>query len=73
MHICIACSPDSYEDLPIPIRDGYKFDGWYYDKEFKNPVEGTSSLDIKPIIITSKKEWCIIGYKDMTIYAKWKK
>ncbi len=73
MHVCIACPPDSYDDLPVPVKDGYIFVGWYYDKNFKNSVDGMNSLNIKPNAITSKKEWCIIGYKDVTIYAKWKK
>ena len=71
IHVCVACSPDSYDKLPTPIRDGYRFDGWYYDKDFKDAVIGTSTLDIRHNTITSKKEWCIIGYKDVTIYAKW--
>ena len=65
--VCIACSPDSYEELPV-IDD---IDGWYYDEELTKKVEGTSTLDIKPVPIydTNDKE-CITGYRNITLYAK---
>lgn len=71
MHVCIACSPDSYEDLPKAEKEGYTFEDWYYDKELTKKVEGTKTLDIKPI--PNKKKNCIIGYKDITLYAKYTK
>ncbi len=73
--VCIACSPDSYEDLPI-IDDYYKessgwgFVGWYYDSELTKKVEGTSTLDIKPVPNDPK---CVTDYNDITLYAKWEK
>ena len=72
MNICIACSPDSYEDLPIPKKDGYKFTGWYYDRLLLKRVKNKNTLYINPI---SKKDWrgCQIGYQDITLYAKWEK
>lgn len=30
----------SYTDLPIPEKEGYKFDGWYLDEEMTQKVEG---------------------------------
>ena len=71
MSICIACSPDSYKEIPKPSKDGYDFDGGYYDKEFKTKVEATNTIDITPIPIKDKD--CITGYQDITLYAKWKK
>ena len=68
MHICIAGSPDSYKDIPIPKDDS--FEGWYYDEDFKNKVEVISSKDIKPIPEKDAKGYCI-GFKDITLYAKW--
>ena len=44
MHVGIAVSPDSYQDLPIPSREGYSFDGWYYDKDFTSAISRTFSL-----------------------------
>ena len=49
MHIGIACSPDSYDDLPIPKREGYRFEGWHYDKDLKEKVETTNTRDVKPL------------------------
>lgn len=71
MDVCIACAPDAYEDLPIPKRDGYVFKGWYYDKRFKRKVNVKSTLDITPV--PNKKGDCVIGYKDISLYAKWSK
>ncbi len=70
MHVCIACSPDSYSNLPIPERNGYIFDGWYYDSKFTKKVDATSTLYITPQPIY-EKENCVRGYKDITLYAKW--
>lgn len=71
MLVGIACCPDSYRDLPIPVRDGYIFDGWYYDKDFTKKIEFTSSIDIKPVPKYDNK--CQVGFEDIEIYAKWKK
>lgn len=70
MHVGIAVSPDSYQDLPTPVKEGYKFEGWYYDKEFTNKVEVKNSKDIKPIPEYNKNN-CMIGYKDIELYANW--
>ena len=71
MLVGIACSPDSYRELPIPVRDGYIFDGWYYDIVFTKKIEFTSSIDIKPVPKYDNK--CQVGFEDIEIYAKWKK
>jgi len=71
MSICIACPPDSYLDLPVPTKDGYDFDGWYYDKELTRKVEVTNTKDIPPV--PEKEGNCIIGYQDISLYAKWNK
>ena len=70
MGVCIACSPDSYEDLPTPVKDGSTFDGWYYDSEFNKKVEITNSKDITPVPKYDKNK-CVIGHKDINLYAKW--
>ena len=72
MLVGIACSPDSYLDLPIPVRDGYNFDGWYYDNEFTKKIDFTNSIDFKPIPKFDNKK-CQIGFEDIEIYAKWEK
>ena len=70
MHVCIACSPDSYEDLPTPVREGYNFEGWYYDEELTNKIEFTNSKDFTQVPEYDKDN-CMIGYKDIGIYAMW--
>ena len=72
LHVCIACPPDAYDDIPTPEREGYKFKGWYYDKNFKNKVTVKNTLDISPVPELNKRG-CLIGYKDIIIYAKWEK
>ena len=70
MHVCIACSPDSYEILPTPTKENDTFEGWYLDKRLKEKVSAPSSKDIIPVPEKNKKG-CTIGYKDITLYAKW--
>lgn len=70
--VCVACSPDSYEDLPTPEKEGYVFDGWYFDRFLKRRVSGTSTLSISPRKSVNE-EGCEIGYKDIFLYAKWVK
>lgn len=64
MHVCIACPPDAYEDLPV--IDG--IDAWYYDKKLTKKVEVTNSKDITPV---PNDPECVTDYNDITLYAKW--
>ena len=70
MKICIACSPDSYKDIPIPTRNGYKFMGWFTDKEFTNRITFTNTKEFKSVPKYDKDN-CVIGFEDITIHAKW--
>ena len=72
MHVCIACPLDSYDDLPIPKRDNYEFLGWYYDKKLNNKVNVSSTRDINSVSDKDIKG-CLVGYKDIKLYAKWSK
>ena len=47
--------------LPTPQRPGYKFEGWYLDSKFKNPVENMGDQWVIPEGSTGNK----------TLYAKW--
>lgn len=60
------------EDLLIPTKEGYIFDGWYSDASLQNKIGDakTSSLNITQVFDTNA---CLIGYEDVTIYAKWNK
>lgn len=71
MKICIACSPDSYQDVPTPQKAGKIFDGWYYDKNFTMPIDTSTTSEIIPKI-EEDENGCKTGYKDITLYAKWK-
>ena len=65
--ICIACAPDSYEELPT--FDG--LEGWYYDSDFTKKVEATSTKDVTPNpIYDAKDATCVVGYRNITLYAK---
>lgn len=44
-----------YEDLPTPVRDGYSFEGWYWDLRLTEPVTGDVKVDKTTV----------------TLYAKW--
>ena len=70
MSICIACSPDSYQDIPIPTKDGFKFIGWFTDKDYTNSVSFTNTKEFQSIPKYDDNN-CMIGYEDITIYAKW--
>ncbi len=68
----IGVDPDTYDDLPIPVREGFTFDGWYYDNEFKEKVMATNTIDISPVSEYDKHK-CFTGFKPITLYAKWVK
>lgn len=70
MNICIACSPDSYKDIPIPEKEGFTFDGWYSDKKLTKKIDFTNTKDIKAVPKYDKDN-CMTGYKNITLYANW--
>ncbi len=70
IHVGVGVDPDSYDDLPIPIREGYTFDGWYFDSKLNDKVNSTSTRDISPVGEYDKHK-CFIGFKPITLYAKW--
>ena len=70
MNVGVAANQDSYQDLPIPVKEGYNFEGWYFDTAFNNKVEVTNSKDINPIPEYDDNN-CLIRYKDIELYANW--
>lgn len=46
------------DDMPHPTRDGYVFDGWFYDREFEKPADVDDLTGSK---VDGK----------VTLYAKW--
>lgn len=66
---CVDC--DKNTSIEIPSRDGYIFEGWYYDKAFSKQLIGNSSnrVEVNP---KHDSQYCISGYNDVYLYAKWK-
>ena len=63
---CISCED---KEIVNPSKEGFDFDGWYYESDFKTKI---SSNKIKDLVKREKKEKeCLIGYEDITLYAKW--
>lgn len=46
-----------YNNLPIPTKDGYNFEGWYKDSNYLDGVNDSTNVSID---------------KDHSLYAKWK-
>ena len=69
-HVPIGCPDDAYENIYTPTKEGFTFDGWYYDEEFKNKVTVTNTNDL-PKTPTFDENECQTGYKDITLYSKW--
>lgn len=74
--ICHTCA-DAFEkfkntSLPITIKDGYTFKGWYADNDLTNKVD---SLTDENIIFENvvDENGCSDGSKTTTLYAKWEK
>lgn len=55
--------PEIQGELPWPYKRGLVFDGWYYDRDFKQPVSE------KNLVNPSNEE---LQRKYVVIYAKWK-
>lgn len=52
-----------YEDLPIPTREGYRFDGWYYDSKLKNEVTG--DVKVNTSVVTLYAGWTAVEVPSM--------
>lgn len=64
---CEKCEFDIY--LPVPVKEGYDFVGWYYDYEFQNLVTEEFANKIKYEKVTDKNG-CVVQ-SEITLYAKW--
>ncbi len=68
---CSKCNYLTAPKLPTPVKKGYTFEGWYYDKALTNKVKTKYASDIT----YSKKfdsNGCLVQVK-VNLYAKWKK
>lgn len=55
------------EQLLAVSKDGYKFMGWFNDKEL------TSKVSDLTFVQKFDENNCLVGYEDITVYAKWEK
>lgn len=56
--------------LPTPTRNKDVFQGWYYDREFKDKVDVNSTNLLRKDVKKNSAN-CVVGYNDIKIYAKW--
>ncbi len=43
-----------YEQLPVPVREGYNFEGWYWDFRLTDPVFGDVKVDDPVVVLYAK-------------------
>lgn len=66
----------SDKELLIPNKDGYRFDGWYYDADFKEKTDYNKFISFNPTILNEKdSNSCRITVfkKYLDLYAKFTK
>ena len=69
--VCVDCE---YEDgkapkVEDPVKEGYVFEGWYYDQSFFIEYIGEDLTTINKDAVMDSND-CITDYKDVTLYAK---
>lgn len=74
LNYCYDCGSTIFK-LPTPIRKGYKFDGWYADKNYTKKINETFNKeeDGKLLEIIPDEFGCNVKKAHTTIYAKWQK
>ena len=43
-----------HEDLPVPVREGYTFEGWYWDLRLTQRVTGDVKVDVPAVVLYAK-------------------
>ena len=56
--------------IDIPVREGYRFEAWYYDKNFLMRSDAEYIKDLE-LTYTRDNEGCENGYRDINLYALW--
>lgn len=74
LYYCYNCGSSKFK-LPTPKRKGYKFDGWYTDKNYTKKLNNIFNKDEdgKMIEIIPDELGCNVTKAHTTIYAKWQK
>lgn len=72
LNYCSNCGSGSF-DLPIPVREGYTFDGWYADIALTKKVNNNfiKNIDGQNITIIPDKAGCNVNSGYTYLYAKW--
>lgn len=66
----VGVASNNNKAVPTPTREGYTFEGWYYNANFTSKVTETNLNEFKPKP-RYDNQGCIRGYQPITIYAKW--
>lgn len=74
LNYCSSCGSGSF-DLPIPVREGYTFGGWYADISLTKKVNNhfIKSIDGQSITIIPDNVGCNVNSGHTYLYAKWEK
>lgn len=74
LNYCSNCGSGSF-DLPVPIRDGYTFGGWYADMNLTKKVNNKfiKNIDGEVITIIPSVAGCNVKNGYTYLYAKWDK
>lgn len=74
LNYCSSCGSGSF-DLPVPVREGYTFGGWYSDISLTKKVNNhfIKSIDGEDITIIPDNGGCNVNSGHAYLYAKWEK
>lgn len=74
INICTTCSEEKIE-LPIPLKKGYLFAGWYSDKNYIDfiNIDSNVSPDINKLDVVNEidSNGCKTTSSKATLYARW--
>ena len=60
----------AYEELPVPVREGYSFEGWYWDFRLTDPVRSDVKVD-SPVVVLYAKWTEEKDASDLTGVSNW--
>lgn len=69
---CINCDLDKTIPKAFTQNPNVTFDGWYYDKDYKEKVEVDDATKLVLVPIKDEND-CVTGFEDLNLYTKWKK
>ena len=70
LEVCQICDNNETSELPVPVKKGYEFAGWYYDELFLSKADVQNINEVEPNI---KRDinGCDSSYNDVNLYALW--